>query len=168
VADAETLPTELPADAAEAYRLIEAQARALVRGESDAVANAANVAALLGRLMRDVNWVGFYFVRGQELVLGPFAGLPACVRIGRGRGVCGTAWAEDRTQVVPDVHAFPGHIACDSASRSEVVVPLRADGKVVGVLDCDSPSPGRFGPREVGLLETVAGLVADACRWPAP
>lgn len=107
-------------------------------------------------------------MRGEELVLGPFAGLPACVRIGRGRGVCGTAWAEDRTQVVPDVHAFPGHIACDSASRSEVVVPLRAEGKVVGVLDCDSPSPGRFGPRDVGLLEAVAGLVADACAWPAP
>lgn len=158
----------LPADEDEADRLVRDQVAALVRGESDAVANAANVAALLGHTLRDVNWVGFYFVRGDELVLGPFAGLPACVRIARGKGVCGAAWAEDRTQVVPDVHVFPGHIACDAASRSEVVVPLRADGRVVAVLDCDSPTPARFSPRDVALLEQAAADVAAACRWPAP
>lgn len=158
----------LPADEDAADRLVRGQVAALVRGESDPVANAANVAALLGRTLRDVNWVGFYFVRGDALVLGPFAGLPACVRIGRGEGVCGAAWAEDRTKVVPDVYAFPGHIACDSASRSEVVVPLRAGGRVVAVLDCDSPTPARFGPRDVALLEHAAAAVAAACRWPAP
>ena len=156
---------ELPADRLEAYALLRRQAAALVRGERDRVANAANLAALLGRSLPDVNWVGFYFVRGGELVLGPFAGRPACVRIARGRGVCGSAWAEDRTQVVPDVHAFAGHIACDSASRSEVVVPVRAGGRVVGVLDCDSPLEARFDPEDVALLEAVARVLGDACDW---
>lgn len=159
---------ELPADRTEAYALLVRQAEALCRGERDWVANAANLAALLGRGLMDVNWVGLYVVRGDELVLGPFAGLPACVRIGRGRGVCGTAWAENRTLVVPDVHAFPGHIACDAASRSEVVVPVRAEGRVVGVLDCDSPTPARFDDEEVRLFEAVAAILGPACDWPVP
>lgn len=155
----------LPDNPAEAYPLLAGQAAAVMRGERDLVANTANVAALLGYHLREINWVGFYFVRGGELVLGPFSGMPACVRIARGRGVCGTAWAEDRTVAVEDVLRFPGHIACDPASRSEVVVPLRHRGSVVGVLDCDSPRPGRFGPEEVALLERVAGETAAACDW---
>jgi L-methionine (R)-S-oxide reductase len=164
---ADIVVTELPPDPAEAYPLLAAQVEAVVAGERDAVANCANVAALLGHQLRDVNWVGFYRVVGDELVLGPFAGLPACVRIARGRGVCGTAWAEERTVVVPDVLAFPGHIACDSASRSEVVVPLRAGGRVVAVLDCDSPRPARFEAVDVALLERVAAAVAKASDWSA-
>lgn len=156
----------LPDDPAEAYPVLEQQATAVMSGERDRVANTANVAALLGFHLRQVNWVGFYFVRGGELVLGPFSGLPACVRIARGRGVCGTAWAEDRTVRVEDVLAFPGHIACDPASRSEVVVPLRHDGRVVGVLDCDSPRPGRFGPMEAEFMERIAAAVSAACDWP--
>jgi len=156
----------LPDDPAQAYPQVLGQVRAVLTGERDAVANAANAAALLGHHLRRVNWVGFYFVRGDELVLGPFAGLPACVRIARGRGVCGTAWLEDRTQVVPDVHRFAGHIACDAASRSEVVVPVRARGRVVGVLDCDSAEVDRFGAAEVDLLEGVAAAMGAACDWP--
>ena len=164
---ADVVLTDLPADEAEAYPLLLGQIQALLRGERDPVANTANVAALLGRGLRQVNWVGFYFVRGEELVLGPFAGLPACVRIGFGKGVCGTAWAADATQAVADVHAFPGHIACDAASRSEVVVPLRRAGRVVAVLDCDSPLPSRFAAADVDLLEAVAAAVAGACDWTA-
>ena len=107
----------------------------------------------------DINWAGFYFTRGNELVLGPFQGKPACVRIAFGRGVCGTAWAEARTVVVPDVHAFAGHIACDTASNSEIVVPLeRSDGVVVGVLDVDSPLRDRFSEGDRSLLEALAQL----------
>ena len=104
----------------------------------------ANASALLYDALQDVNWAGFYLVRGGDLILGPFQGKVACVRIAKGKGVCGTAWKEDRTQLVPDVHAFPGHIACDAASRSEIVVPIRRGGEVVAVLDIDSPVPERF------------------------
>lgn len=126
------------------YALSAKQLRALAEEERDPVALCANASALLYEAMADVNWAGFYFVRGDALVLGPFQGKVACVRIAKGKGVCGTAWAEDRPQLVPDVHAFPGHIACDAASASEVVIPLHAAGKVVGVLDIDSPVKGRF------------------------
>ncbi len=133
------------------------QLRGLMAGESDLVANSANFGALLAAQFTDINWLGLYFRRGDELVLGPFQGLPACVRIPLGRGVCGTAAAENRTLVVPDVHAFPGHIACDIRSRSELVVPLcdRA-GEVQGVLDIDSPQTDRFGPDAVQYAETLA------------
>lgn len=120
------------------------QARALFDGEHDRIANAANLASLVYGALPDLNWAGFYFFDGTELVLGPFHGKPACVRIPLSRGVCGAAASQGRTQVVPDVHAFPGHIACDAASRSEIVVPLRHGGTLLGVWDVDSPVPGRF------------------------
>ena len=142
------------------------QLQALLGDERDAIANLANAAALIWHTVPDLNWAGFYLLRRpDELVLGPFQGKPACVRIAVGNGVCGTAVARDATVRVEDVHAFPGHIACDAASRSELVVPLRAGGRVVGVLDLDSPRVGRFTPDdEVGfealvrLLESVTAL----------
>ena len=135
---------------------------ALLSGEEDAVANMANAAALVYGALPEVNWVGFYLLRGDALVLGPFGGKPACTRIAIGRGVCGTAFLENRTVVVPDVHAFPGHIACDSASRSETVVPLRdADGVPFGVLDADSPIENRFDAATVTLLERAAVIVQE-------
>ena len=135
--------------------------RGLMAGETDLVANAANCSALLAEQFSDINWLGFYFLIGDELVLGPFQGRPACVRIPVGRGVCGAAVAKGETQVVPDVHAFPGHIACDIRSRSEVVVPLRQGGVITGVLDVDSPLPDRFRPDDVQYLEAMA---AEFCR----
>jgi GAF domain-containing protein len=148
------------------YDLVAAQARALFEGERDAVANAANLGALIFGAWPELNWAGVYFVRGAELVLGPFQGKPACVRIARGAGVCGAAWARDQTLVVPDVHAFPGHIACDAASNSEIVVPLRAGGRVVGVLDLDSPVPDRFSERDRLALEALAELFASSSEFP--
>lgn len=112
--------------------------------------------------LTDLNWAGFYFVRGDELVLGPFAGKPAVARIAFGAGVCGTAWAERRTLVVDDVHAFPGHIACDAASAAEIVVPLERDGVVIGVLDVDSPRAARFGAAESSALEALAAFYVEA------
>lgn len=139
--------------------------RALLRGERDRVANAANTAALLYHCLDEVNWVGFYFLRGQELVLGPFQGRPACVRIAVGQGVCGAAVARREAVVVPDVHAFPGHIACDAASRSEVVVPLHVEGIVVGVLDVDSPRLHRFDSVDAEHLADVAAFFVESCDW---
>ena len=137
------------------------QLRGLMEGEPDLVANAANFSALVAGYLDRINWLGFYFLKGEELVLGPFQGAPACVRIAPGRGVCGTAFATGETQVVADVLEFPDHIACDPRSRSEVVVPLYAGEAVVGVLDVDSPITDRFGPGDVKLLEVLAG---DFCR----
>lgn len=142
----------------EAYRELFEQARALLDGERDAIANAANLAALLWHTLPDLNWAGFYFVRGKALVLGPFQGRPACVRIAPGRGVCGTAAARRETVIVPDVNAFPGHIACDAASRSEIVVPLLAGTRLLGVLDLDSPRPARFEEADRAGLEPLAAL----------
>ncbi|HUS25043.1 MAG TPA: GAF domain-containing protein [Candidatus Binatia bacterium] len=144
-------------DKAVLYRELLAQAQALMHGERDAVANAANLAALLWHSLPDLNWAGFYFLKGGELVLGPFQGKPACVRIALGRGVCGTAAQQRRTQVVPDVHAFAGHIACDSASNAEIVVPLLSGTRVLGVLDLDSPVHGRFDAADAAGLEAIAG-----------
>ena len=145
------------ADKPELYRLLDAQAGALVSGESDAQANAANIAALLFHQLPDLNWAGFYFMKGGELVVGPFQGLPACVRIQPGRVVGGTAAAQRKTIVVEDVAQFPGHIPCDGASRSEIVVPLVSDDDVlVGVLDLDSPVPGRFDQADARGLEAIA------------
>jgi GAF domain-containing protein len=149
-------------DKASLYRELHAQLGGLVSGERDAVANAANAAALLFHTLPDLNWAGFYILREGELVLGPFQGKPACIRIAVGRGVCGTAVAEGRSQLVPDVHAFPGHIACDAASRSELVVPLRRNGEVVGVLDLDSPLPGRFDEEDRQGCETFAEMLMAA------
>jgi GAF domain-containing protein len=141
------------------------QAEGLFAGERDPWANAANAAALLYERLPDLNWAGFYFLRGGQLVVGPFQGRVACVRIAPGAGVCGTAAARRATLVVPDVHAFPGHIACDAASNSEIVVPLIADGRLIGVLDLDSPSLNRFGPRDALQLEAFAGRLVAACDW---
>jgi GAF domain-containing protein len=137
------------------------QLRGLMQGEPDLVANCANFTALLAAQYADINWLGVYLLRGDELVLGPFQGLPACVRIPLGKGVCGVAAVENRTLAVPDVHAFPGHIACDIRSRSELVVPLRQDGRVVGVLDIDSPRTDRFRDADVEYAEVMA---AEFCR----
>jgi L-methionine (R)-S-oxide reductase len=142
------------------YRELEAQAQALVTGEPNRIANTANLAALIFHALPRINWAGFYFLQGNELVLGPFQGKPACVRIPVGRGVCGTAVAEVRSQLVPDVHAFPGHIACDAASRAEVVVPLTdSAGQVYGVLDIDSPEPDRFDAEDLAGLESLARVL---------
>ena len=143
----------------ELYRELEGQLEGLMAGERDGIANLANAAALLFHALPDLNWAGFYLMRGGELVLGPFQGKPACLRIPLGRGVCGAAAAEARSQVVPDVHAFPGHIACDAASRSELVVPLVAGGRVLGVLDLDSPSPGRFDEADRAGCEALAARI---------
>ena len=140
-------------DQAGDYAHLAEELAGLLSGESDFVANAANTTALIFDALPDLNWAGFYFLKNGELVVGPFQGKPACVRIALGKGVCGTAALERRTIVVPDVHAFPGHIACDAASQSEVVIPLIAGGELLGVLDLDSPSVGRFNDgdaREIG------------------
>jgi GAF domain-containing protein len=148
------------------YADLAEQVRYLLAGERDRIANAANFCALLYHALPEVNWVGFYFYDGQELVVGPFQGKPACVRIALGRGVCGTAARTRSTQRVPDVHAFPGHIACDSASRSELVVPLLLGERLIGVLDLDSPLPGRFDAEDQAGLETLAAIWLAACDHP--
>jgi len=148
---------------AEFYKDLALQLRSLLEGERDPIANAANTSALLFDLMPDINWAGFYFLRnGNELIVGPFQGKPACVRIAVGRGVCGTAVARGRSILVEDVHAFPGHIACDAASRSELVVPLIRDGRIFGVLDLDSASPKRFDADDQAGIEEVASIYVAA------
>lgn len=150
------------------YEELALQARGLLHDERDMIANAANFSALLYHALPDVNWVGFYFLQGGmkdgELVVGPFQGKPACVRIAVGKGVCGTAVAERRTQLVEDVDAFPGHIPCDSASRSEVVVPLEKDGEIFGVLDIDSPMKARFDGDDQAGLETLANVFLESLK----
>jgi L-methionine (R)-S-oxide reductase len=138
------------------YARLAQELTALLAGESDLIANAALTAALIFDALPEVNWSGFYFLKGDELIVGPFQGKPACVRIALGRGVCGTAAAQRRTLVVPDVHQFPGHIACDAASRSEIVIPLLAGGTLLGVLDIDSPRPARFDAADARGLEALA------------
>jgi GAF domain-containing protein len=145
----------------EAYAELLAQARALLAGERDFTANSANLSALIFHSLEGLNWAGFYWMKGGELVLGPFQGKPACVRIALGKGVCGTAAASQRTVVVRDVHAFPGHIACDSASMSEVVVPVIAGGRLVGVLDLDSPRPARFDEADARGLEAIVAAFVE-------
>lgn len=147
------------------YAQLTGDLEALLTGESDPIANTANTSALLFGALPEINWVGFYLLRGTELVLGPFQGKPACVRIPVGRGVCGTAAEQRTTLVVPDVHAFPGHIACDADSRSELVVPLIADGRLLGVLDIDSPQPGRFDEQDARGVERVARVLLAASRF---
>lgn len=142
----------------ELYQELGPQLASLLGGEHDPVANAANTAALLFHALPDINWAGFYFLKEGELVLGPFQGKPACVRIAIGRGVCGTSAQLRRSLVVPDVDAFPGHIACDTASRSELVVPLVWNGVLIGVLDLDSPTPGRFDEADRVGCENLAAI----------
>jgi L-methionine (R)-S-oxide reductase len=145
-----------------AYREIHVQLSGLFSGERSGLANAANMCALLYQLLPDVNWVGYYFLQGTELVLGPFQGKVACVRIAMGRGVCGTAAERREIIVVPDVHEFPGHIACDAASRSEIVLPLVQNDHLMGVLDLDSPSPARFDDQDRAGLAAAAELLLES------
>ena len=143
------------------YKSINAALRALIEGVPHKIANLANAASLLFNSMEDLNWAGFYLLEDDILVLGPFRGKPACIEIPIGRGVCGTAVAEDATQLVYNVHEFPGHIACDSASNSEIVIPLRKGGKIIGVLDIDSPSIGRFDMDDKAGLEAFAKILEE-------
>jgi len=136
------------------------QLQALIEDEPSPVANLANASALLAQFLDEINWVGFYLAEGDELVLGPFQGLPACVRIPFGKGVCGTAAASAQTVIIPDVHEFPGHIACDAASQSEIVVPLIKDGRLLGVLDIDSPIKNRFDEADRIELERFVQVLA--------
>lgn len=143
------------------YKLLSSQVRSLLGGETDALANTANFVGLLYNALDDVNWLGIYILRGDELVLGPFQGLPACVHIPLGNGVCGTAAEKRQTLRVPDVHEFPGHIACDAASRSELVVPLLIDGELAGVLDIDSPSTDRFSEDDERGVEACCRIYCE-------
>lgn len=149
------------ADKVTLYADLLSAADALTRDETDGVANMANLSALIWQYLPDLNWAGFYRMVDGELVLGPFQGKAACIRIPLGRGVCGTAAQTGETQLVPDVHAFPGHIACDAASASEIVVPLVVDGRVVGVLDLDSPRVARFDAEDAKGLEALAARIAS-------
>ena len=148
-----------PSEKSALFPLLCQQLAAVTEGVPHLIANLANASAVLNEALTDINWVGFYLVEGDRLILGPFQGKTACIEIPRGRGVCGTAFAENRTQLVYDVHQFPGHIACDSASHSEIVSPLRKDGRVVAVLDIDSPSIGRFDEEDRKGLEQVAKII---------
>lgn len=145
--------------------MMEAQLRALIDGEDDRISNLANASALIMESLEELNWAGFYLMKNGHLQLGPFQGKTACIRIPVGKGVCGTAVAEDATQLVPDVHQFPGHIACDSASNSEIVVPIRVDGAVVGVLDIDSPIFSRFDEEDQVGLEALVRVLETGCSW---
>ncbi|WP_322923549.1 GAF domain-containing protein [Paenibacillus campi] len=144
------------------YATALSQLKGLIYDESDRIANLSNAAALLKQFLHDTNWTGFYLYDGNELVLGPFQGLPACIRIPLGKGVCGTAAAERRTLLVADVHEFPGHIACDAASNSEIVVPLVRGDELIGVIDIDSPLKNRFDEQDQQFLEQFAAILLEA------
>lgn len=147
------IKTAYSEDLTASYTMLAKQLDALLDGETNAIANLSNASALLNQYFDQINWVGFYLMEEGELVLGPFQGLPACVRISLGRGVCGTSASTKQTIIVPDVHAFPGHIACDAASQSEIVVPIVKDGTLIGVLDIDSPIKERFSEQDAAGLE---------------
>lgn len=149
----------------EFYKNLNEQLSALIDGEDDRISNLANASALLMESLTEINWAGFYLMKDGRLQLGPFQGKPACIRIPVGKGVCGTAVEQDKTQLVEDVHQFPGHIACDSASNSEIVVPLHHGGQVVGVLDIDSPVTSRFDAEDQKGLEEFAGILEKGCQW---
>ncbi|MCR5792543.1 MAG: GAF domain-containing protein [Lachnospiraceae bacterium] len=141
------------------YKMIIKQMESLAEISADDISVMANVSSILFHTMKDINWSGFYLVKDEALLLGPFQGKVACVKIAKGKGVCGTAWAEDKVQLVPDVHKFPGHIACDSESRSEIVVPIHRNGEVYGVLDIDSPIASRFCAEDKEGLEELVGAM---------
>ncbi len=147
------------------YSLLTEQAAGILDAEPWVTAAMSNLSALIAESLADLNWAGFYLVRGGQLVVGPFQGKPACIHIPAGKGVCGTAMAEDRIQVVPDVHAFPGHIACDSASASEIVIPIHERGNVRAVLDIDSPVKDRFSAEDAAGLTKLAELIERKIRW---
>ena len=159
-----------PDNKTELYMLLIEQLKALLVDEPYVIPNLSNASALLNGALRDINWVGFYLIREntmqeKELLLGPFQGKPACIHIPIGRGVCGSAVAKKKTQLVADVHAFPGHIACDSASRSEIVIPLWSGDRIIGVLDIDSPIPARFDEEDKKGLEAFARVLQEGCNW---
>ncbi len=143
------------------YELVQKQLLALIEDETNQIANLSNAAALLNQFLDEINWVGFYLYEEGQLILGPFQGLPACVRIPMGKGVCGTSAATEKTLRIEDVHQFPGHIACDAASRSEIVIPLMKDGKLFGVLDIDSPVTDRFDEMDQQGLEKFAEILSN-------
>ena len=147
------------------YALLREQLLAFLADERHPLPTLANVSALLFQSLEELNWAGFYLLEGGSLLLGPFQGKPACIRIAPGRGVCGAALSADAAQRVEDVHRFPGHIACDCASNSELVLPLHAAGRVIGVLDLDSPRPGRFTPADQAGLEALVRLLETGCDW---
>lgn len=154
-----------PQDKAERYKLLSQQLGALTADITHPIANLANTAALLYQGLPDINWCGFYLMERGALMLGPFCGLPACIRIPLGRGVCGTAAQQDAVQLITDVHTFPGHIACDSASNSEIVIPIHFDGRVIGVLDIDSPTLGRFDETDRESLIEIVRLLESCCDF---
>ena len=156
---------QYPTDKAARYDLLLEQARALTQDLTHPIANLANIAALLWQGLEQINWCGFYLMDGGSLLLGPFCGLPACIRIPMGRGVCGTAAQQDAVQRVCDVHAFPGHIACDGASNAEIVLPLHHHGRVIGVLDIDSPTVGRFDETDEQKLRELVALIERCCDF---
>ncbi len=155
-----------PENKSEMYDLLASQLAALMEGERDVIPNLANMSALIHQAMKEVNWTGFYLMKDGMLVLGPFQGNPACIRIPAGRGVCGTAAKTMETQLVPDVHLFPGHIACDAQSQSEIVIPLAKDGALLGVLDMDSPVKNRFDAQDRQGLENLCKMLVQGCDWP--
>jgi GAF domain-containing protein len=160
----ETKPTTFK-DKASRYKFLNYELNRLIQNESSALSNLCNSAALLWEFLENINWAGFYLVKNDELILGPFQGKPACVHIAIGSGVCGTAVKEKKSQVVPDVHNFPGHIACDSASNSEIVIPLIVDEKVVGVIDIDSPTFNTFTEEDHIGLKAFADLLIKHIDW---
>ena len=147
------------------YELLSEQAREIINADPWYVAALSNFSALIMDSRPDLNWAGFYLMRGGQLVVGPFQGKPACIHIPVGCGVCGTAVEKDENQIVPDVHAFPGHIACDGASASEIVIPIHKDGRVIGVLDIDSPVKGRFGEEDAAGLQVIAKMIEEKVDW---
>ena len=146
-------------------QLLPDQAKGILEAEPWYVSALSNLSSLIMSAMPDLNWAGFYLLRNGKLTVGPFQGKPACIHIAPGKGVCGTAFVRDETVVVPDVHQFPGHIACDSASESEIVIPIHADGRVVAVLDVDSPIKNRFSKEDQEGLERIVGLVEETVSW---
>jgi len=154
-----------PDDKKECYGLLYSQLQSLFEGENHLIPNLSNTSAILGEALKDINWVGFYLMVRDQLLLGPFQGRVACTRIPVGKGVCGTAVLHKETQLVSDVHAFPGHIACDSASNSEIVIPIFHNGKVVAVLDIDSPVFSRFDEVDKQGLEKIVQLLETSCDW---
>lgn len=155
-----------PDDKKESYKLLLSQLKALLDNEPNVIPNLSNTSALLNGALKDINWVGFYLIHNEELLLGPFQGKPACIHIQIGKGVCGTAVYKNKTQLVMDVHTFPGHIPCDSASRSEIVIPIHYNEKIVGVLDIDSPILNRFDEDDRLGLEEMVELLENGCNWP--
>jgi len=150
----------------EMYDLLASQLAGLMEGERDPIPNLANMSALIFQALKEINWAGFYLMKDGMLVLGPFQGNPACIRIPVGRGVCGAAAKTLKTQLVPDVHLFPGHIACDAQSQSEIVIPMLKEGKLIGVLDIDSPLKNRFDQEDQQGLEKLSQMLVQACDWP--